>query len=308
MINVSIKSKASNRHSSIITIQENAVAFGFTPLEKFKMPSIRSHSQLSLLFSLSKAGGLFIPDPSEEWKTPQKPKVWEVFVLLSIATVSLLMTYMFATNYFTFKMVDLGQPVAILTVYIVALSRTILLLTKKSQLLDIFKRMDEITHFPPLQQFQKPVVDLVCKRIRKTLVILIAVSLICCTMSTLTFVMFNYLIRQKSRNEVFTKDEEITNKLVRFEDYHTSYLVLVSHAANTVIMFLMPIKNITMDSILFLCHYFVVQQLNLLRKRFKDTKKHGKSKKMPIICWTEQLDMENWITMFNKIREYVILK
>jgi hypothetical protein len=71
---------------------------------------------------------------------------------------------------------------------------------------------------------------------------------------------------------------------------------------NSVFIYVLPLKNVTMDCFMFLCHFFVVQQLNLLNRKFHLFKQRSYKMKTMRKFGNEENDFEKWLEMFNKIR------
>jgi len=268
------------------------------------MLSLRRQPKLRLLFSVSKITGFYIPDGSEDRKKLRVPTAWEVTTIcVTLAVFYLIMSVLISTST-SFKITENSQPVSIAMIYIMILTKSFNIMTKKKHLLNLLNRMDEIVRFQPFVKFQRPVVDLICLKIWKTMIILMSIAILSLSGLGFLFGSFTFLLKSKAIEHVnmtLTKEEEITNKLVRFGNWTAIHYI--AFGLNGGLNIILPIKNIAMDSFLFLCHYFVVQQLNLLNKNFNKSRKQKlTTKKMCFIDYGNN-DFENWIEMFNKIRK-----
>jgi len=266
---------------------------------------IRTHPILLLLFRVSKVTGMDIPDINKEAEKPKLLTVWEVATFATaLTTLCLVTSTILENNVSSLKIAKLSQPIAIFMIYFMVLTKTVNLLAKKRQLLDLFQKMDEIIAFQPFEKFQKPVVDLICSKIRMTFIFLICLSTCCILGGSAIFSSFFILMRSKSSQEGFsmTEQENITNALMQFTKYQNG-VAQFAFSMHSIFNFVLPIKNIAMDSFMFLCHFFVVQQLNLLNRNFNKVKKNTPIKTFAGLQLDyENEDFENWLELFNKIR------
>jgi len=147
--------------------------------------------------------------------------------------------------------------------------------------------------------------DLVCKKIRKTVILLgsLAVAFVFFGMAALyvVLVVSEYKLESQS-NATYSSHEEGVKKLMKFGKA-LDWIEKIAFGMNSVFNYILPLKNVIMDCFMFLCHFFVVQQLNLLNRKFHLFKQRSnKMKTMRKFGNDEEKDFEKWLEMFNKIR------
>lgn len=264
------------------------------------MFAIQEHPNLKMIFRLNKILGF---SPAATDKKAQFASLWDVIIL----------AVTFASFYFTvgtlYRILDTAkisaysQLLVICLIYCNVMFKTANLTMKKRHIMEIFNKMNDVIAFKPFCEFQKPVLDLVCTRIRNTVLILIAIAL-CCISGMVAAMASNLVTLQiklstNSSNVTLTKEDEITQQLSHAHKFSKSdFIVMFIH---TIFNLMLPIKNIGMDSLMLFCHYFVVQQLNLLTRQFKNTKNYAYSTEKHTISYG--LNLNSWMEMFNKVKK-----
>jgi len=264
------------------------------------MSSIRCHPKLRMLFRVNQATGLVISEGNEDAAKSKLRTVWEVATLVLPLFSLCLVLNMQLEEVSSFRIVELSQPISIFMIYSMVLAKAVNLLAKKRKLKGLLAKIDEIVQFQPFEKCQPPVVDLICKRIHKTTIILFFISVSCVFASTAIFIPTIFL----QQGNFTIKNDDSTNPLLKVENLY-SPTVIVTLSLNEFFTYVLLIKNIAMDSFMFFCHYFVVQQLNLLNRKFNESNKMTFMIKTSTKFAKESntINFENWLHMFNKIRQ-----
>jgi hypothetical protein len=264
------------------------------------MSAIQEHQKLKIIFQLNRFLGFSLAYRHKK-KILQFVAGWDVITLV-ITFLSFYFTI--ATLYRILdnvKISSYSQPLVISIIYCNILIKTVNLSLKKQQIFEMFNIMNDIVAFKPFCKFQKPTVDLICTKIRNTVFILSAISLSCvCGMLT---VMASNMVKLQikiSMNDTYlTKEEEITQEISHANKLTKSDLIVMF--INSIVNLILPIKNIGMDSLMLFCHYFVVQQLKLLARQFKNTKNYKHSMEKHFNSHGQNLRI--WMEMFNKVKK-----
>lgn len=266
------------------------------------MLSIRSHPKLQLLFKLSKITGFNVPESPKSKSSLLTP--WELTVFAIIFTSLILLLFCLLKDVKTIRLAEISQLVIPFMMYFSVLAKTFNLLKRKRHLLELFSLMDELTAFSPFADYQKPVIDLVCKRIRKTMILLACLTVgfaFCGTsMHYVIRIIGQYKLAHQS-NVTTNSHEEMAKRLVKISN-ELDWIERIAYGMNTALLYCLPLKSVVMDSYMFLGHFFVVQQLNLLNKKFHLFKQRSSKMKSFHKIVVEEKDFEKWLEMFNKIR------
>jgi hypothetical protein len=269
------------------------------------MSSIRSHPKLQLMFRLGKFTGFSIPENVKSKNSIVTP--WELTVFTLILVSLILMLFCFLREVTTIRLEEITQIVIMFMMYFSVLAKTANLLRRKRHLLELFTLMSDLTTFSPFADYQKPVMDLVCKRIRKTVMLLgsLAAAFMFFGMAAIYAVLLvgEYKLEYQS-NATDSSHEQGVKKLLKFGK-ESDWIEKIAFGMNGVFYFILPLKNVIMDCFMCLCHFFVVQQLNLLNRKFHLFKQRSYKMKTIRKFDNEEKDFDKWMEMFNKIRASV---
>jgi 7tm Odorant receptor len=238
-----------------------------------------------------------------DWGKGWKFKAWEIITLISALICLYLIMKVLTSTMVNFRVASMCQPVITLLVYIPVLAKNIYLLIKKNSLLELFKTMEEIIAFHPFKNRQERIISAICKKTRKTLLLLTFICTACYLITLVVFGRFDASIRIKlvgNGSALLTDDERVTSEIIRAGTWtKDDYAVL---SINAIYAGVLPVKNILMDCFMFLCHNFVVQELNLLQQTFSELD----AKKIAFVNKSGATsEHDQWIAMFHKIRKYV---
>lgn len=101
-----------------------------------------------------------------------------------------------------------------------------------------------------------------------------------------------------SKDTVLSNEEKINEQLFRFENWHTWNFVAAG--INGIWTMILPVSNIAMDSIMYLCHSFITQETAQLRRIFVKGSMH-RNGFTPI----QRENFDKWILLFNGLNRYV---
>jgi hypothetical protein len=267
------------------------------------MAAIRKNPTLRSLFRINYFFGIWIPENLSDWGKGRKFKAWEILVPVS-ALISLYhVMKLLISTLVDFRVASVCQPLMTFLVYMPVLAKNAYLLIKKDSLVDLFKTMEEIVAFRPFKNRQQHFILSICKETRKTFLLLTFTCAACYFITLVAFARFDASIKAKLADNAsapLTEDERVTSEIIRVGHMtKDDYTVLT---INPLYAGVLPFKNIFMDSFMFLCHNFVVQELNLLQQTFGelDAKKIAFVHKSDVTIGHDQ-----WINMFQKIRKLV---
>jgi hypothetical protein len=270
---------------------------------KSAMAAIRKNPNLRTLFRINYIFGIWIPENLSDWGRGWKYKAWEILVPISALISLYQMMKLLISTLVDFRVTSLCQPVLTSLVYIPVLAKNAFLLIKKDSLVDLFKKMEDIVAFRPFKNRQEHIIATICKETRKTLLLLTFICAACYFITAIAFARFDSSIRAKladNASSLLTEDERVTSEVIRVgtwtKDDYTALTI------NSIYAGVLPIKNIFMDSLMFLCHNFVIQELNLLQQTFNELD----AKKIAFVNKSDvTIEHDQWINMFHKIRKLV---
>jgi len=264
------------------------------------MKSIRSHPKLALLFKLNYYTGSWIPESKDAMKNPNRPSAYETFLLIFASVSCVMMISGLVSALTEIRISLLGQPVIIFMLYAIGMTKTFLLILKREKILKIIKRLDNVIQSSFFGEQQNALVDFVCGKSYK---IVIAQVVFAAISNFAIYIMFVSTIFKgfnsiSQKNITLSDDDLINEKLFSFENWKAWNFIAV--AMNSVWNIMLPLKSIAIDNIMLFCHFFIVQQLNLLRYTFSQQIQKGSSKTLPFVL--QHKHFNDWITHFNKIK------
>lgn len=263
------------------------------------MSAIQKHPKLKIIFRINKFVGFSLPDSRKEAKSPQIPALWDV-IILAVTFLSLCFTmrvlYKAIDNA---KISSLSQPLVVALIYCSIIMKTVNLMFKRQQIIDIYNKMNDIVAFRPFFEFQRPVVDLVCLKIQNSFKISISIALICISGVMCSFAYRTLQIKVLTNSTILTEQDEITKQILHASKLSSDDFIVLS--LHNIVNIMLHIKSIGMDSVMLLCHYFVVQQLKLLKRQFKNAKHYTHRVEKLSINYNQ--DLNSWMEMFNKVKK-----
>lgn len=265
------------------------------------MLSIRSHPKLQLLFKWSKFTGFNIPVNSRSKNSLLTQ--WDLTIFTLILGTLVLLLYSFSREVTTIRLTEITQLLIMFMMYFSVLAKTANLLGRKRHLLELFALMDELIAFSAFADYQKPVIDLVGKSIRKTVIFLACLS-VGFTMSGMLTLYAVHIVGQYKPDQSNVTDnshEQLVKKVLTFGEA-MDWIENIALGMNNIFYFVLPLKNVIMDGFMFLSHFFVVQQLNLLNRKFHLFNQRSSKMKIMRKFGVEEHGFEKWLEMFNKIR------
>lgn len=268
------------------------------------MAAIRKNPNLRSLFRMNYIFGIWIPENLSDWRKGWKFKAWEIVAPISALISLYLIMKLLILTMVNYRAASLCQPVITFLIYMPVLAKNAYILLKKNSLIELFKTMEKIVTYHPFKHRQKPFIAIICKETKKTLLLLTFICTVCYFIMIVIFGRFDAKIKAKiaeNSSTPLTDDERVTSEIIRAGTWtEDDYIVLI---INSIFAGILPIKNIVMDCLMFLCHNFVVHELQLLQQTFSelDTKKIAFVNKLGVIS-----EHDHWITMFRKIRKYVL--
>jgi len=258
------------------------------------MLAIRSNPKLKILFQLCKYSGLWIPEGKEEKKNLNRPTLWEAFLLLFAVTVLVFVIFNMLTSIANFKVVQFCRPGIVFLIYFNGISKALYLSLNRDKISSILVKMEEVINNSCFEKQQKNIIDFVCFKIRKTIFLqLVACILIVTTAAMLIAgtLYINSYHKAMHQNSTIAAEDAINHQFYRVEKFKFHHYV--GFLMNSFCILTILLKNVSIDSLMFLCHYFIVQQLNLLRTNFTRPNK----------TFADEANRFNsWVTHLNKIK------
>lgn len=258
------------------------------------MLSVRAHPKLEVLFKISKCVGVWIPREGE--RIPKWPTAWEIFMLI-FAIVSCCM--MLATLLSTIPEVRLelvGQPLIISVLYFTTILKAAQFTFNKKRIVKLFSKIDAFVRNPVLGNSQAIVVNHVCDKSRKSLFLqLLITELINLVVTVLFSMMLIHTYEHvASKDKDLTNEDKINDQVFNLEKWQTWNFV--ASGLNCAWCLILPISNISMDCIMYLCHYFIAQETDQLRRMFVKGSLLHKG-----FTPVQRDNFDMWVTLFNSL-------
>jgi len=269
--------------------------------ERVRMVSIRENHHLRAIFAISKWTGVWIPEKQSDGHFSKNITVWEVAVHVVILCVFLSTMYLLISTVPSFKVKHIGTPLGVFIIYLVTLCNAINLVKNKKKLSLLLKIFDEMICYQSLKNLQENGADKLCRRVK----IFTILSLVLTVFSLLLVSLVSYpkLSVDSEKNPTSTQlrnltvDEKIVHELTG-KNVTLSVFKNILLGMHALISFALLMKTFVMNSLMFLCHEFIIEELHILVSFIKLLKNNNVCK---VIAFKSSTSHDHWLQFYGKI-------
>jgi hypothetical protein len=271
------------------------------------MASIRENHHLRAIFGISKWTGVWIPEKQGDGHFSKNITVWEVAVHVAIVCVFVSIMRWLISTMPSFTITHIGTPLVVFVIYSVNLCNAINLIENKNKLSLLLKTFDEMTQFQSFGDLHKNVVNKLCRRVKVFTISSLVLSIFCLFLSIAAYSQLHTDSEQIQKNSTqlrnLTEDEMTVLKMTGNKHITLSVFENIVLGMHGIISFVLLFKTFIMNSLMFLCHEFIIEELHILVSFIKLLKNNKMECK--IIAFQTSSTQEHWLHFFGKIHKYV---
>lgn len=269
------------------------------------MTTIRGNRYLRAIFAFSKWTGLQIQEKQDDGSFSKNIKFWEVAVHVTISCAFVATMSVLINTIPSFKITYIGTPLVVFLLYSVTLCNSINLIKNKKKFSLLLKKFDEMARFPSFKKLHENLADKICRRVMIFTFGSLVLSIICLLCGLVSFSILTTNSDQYQQTPLpknLTEDEimmmQMTGKHVITYSVLES-VILVIHGC---VIFALLIKMYVMNSLMFLSHEFLIEELHILVRYVKLLRY---DKLCRAIAFQNNTTLDNWLHFFKKINQYV---
>jgi hypothetical protein len=271
------------------------------------MASIRENHHLRAIFAISKWTGVWIPEKQGDGHFSKNITAWEVAVHVAILCVFSSTMFLLISNMPSFKIKHTGMPLGVFIIYLVTCCNAINLLRNKKKLSFLLKNFDEMICFQSLYNLHENVTNKICRRVK----IFTIWSLLLSIFSLLIVSVASYTklntdsekIQQTSTQLRNLTVDEITVLELTGKNFSWSVFENILLGMHAIISCALILKTFVMNSLMFLCHEFIIEELHILVCFIKLLKNNSVCK---VIAFKSSTSQDQWLQFFGKISKYAL--
>jgi hypothetical protein len=251
---------------------------------------------LALLYKLNLAMGFWIP--LSDVTVPRKCLAWEIIFTLLLVFNLIVTCHSIITKPF-FENTNIGKSIITFVMIVSLLVKSSYLIVGRKRLKKIMLQIEIFSRHPYLGGIHE--YSRVCAIIKKIIIAHLIGYFLCYASLSFYFSMFVYTKSLSVEfNQTLSGNDTVVNKLIPVDSYSLARSFL--RIMNTSISLAIPVKNLAIDNLMYLCHFSIECALNALRRSYEN--RASKFRKIQI---SRNTFFDEWVFFHVKLKRFEIL-